>query len=111
MARSRFSAASARKIVGISQRCLDYWDDRGIVSPSITEATGKGSVRVYSFDDLLKLTLVKRLRAAGLSLQRIRKGLDVMRKRWPKTDPLLNEIIVTDGATLFRRIDKDQIEE
>jgi hypothetical protein len=54
---------------------------------------------------------VKRLRDSGLSLQRIQKGLDVLRKRWPKEDPLLDEVIVTDGVTLFRRVAKDQIED
>ena len=106
---STYSAALAREIVGISQRCLDYWDQRGIVRPSITEASGKGSERAYSFDDLLKLSLVKRLREAGLSLQRIRKGLEAIRKRWPKDDPLLDEILITDGATLFRLFQTDQL--
>lgn len=107
---SGYSAATAREIVGISQRCLDYWAERGIVRPSVQEATGKGSERRYGFDDLVKLALVKRLRAAGLSLQKIRKGLEVMRKRWPKKDPLLDEMLATDGST-FCRIKGDQVED
>ena len=102
MLASGYSAAAAREIVGISQRCLDYWAERGIVTPSVQQATGKGSERRYGFDDLVKLALVKRLREAGLSLQKIRKGLDVMRKRWPKEDPLLDEMLATDGSSFFR---------
>ncbi len=102
MKASDYSAAAAREIVGISQRCLDYWAERGIVTPSVQEATGKGSERRYGFDDLVKLALVKRLREVGLSLQKIRKGLDVMRKRWPKEDPLLDEMLATDGSSFFR---------
>lgn len=102
MSSTRYSAAQARKIVGISQRCLDYWDEREIVCPSRVKASGKGSERKYSFDDLLKLTLVKKLRDSGLSLQRIRKGLEKMRKRWPKKDPLLDELLATDGKKFFR---------
>jgi DNA-binding transcriptional MerR regulator len=107
---SGHSAAAARRIVGVSQRCLDYWAERGIVTPSIRQATGKGSERRYGFDDLVKLALVKRLREAGLSLQRIRKGLQVMRQRWPKKDPLLDEMLATDGSTFFR-IRGDQVED
>jgi len=102
MLASGYSAAAAREIVGVSQRRLDYWAEREIVTPSIRAAAGKGSERRYSFDDLVKLALVKRLRAAGLSLQKIQKGLEVMRKRWPKKDPLLDEMLATDGSTFFR---------
>jgi len=105
-----YSAAAARTIVGISQRCLDYWAERGIVRPSVHEAAGKGSERRYAFDDLVKLALVKKLREAGLSLQRIRKGLDAMRKRWPEKDPLLDEMLATDGSTFFR-IKGDQVQD
>ena len=105
-----FAAAAARRIVGVSQRCLDYWDERGIVKPSFSQASGKGSERRYAFDDLLKLTLVKKLRSAGLSLQRIRKGLDVLRERSPKEDPLLDEVLVADGAN-FYCIKDDQVED
>ena len=58
MSLSGYSAAAARRIVGVSQRCLDYWADRGIVAPSVQQATGKGSERRYAFDDLVKLALV-----------------------------------------------------
>ncbi len=110
MSASGYSAAAARTIVGVSQRCLDYWAERGIVTPSNRQATGKGSERRYTFDDLLKLALVKRLREAGLSLQKIRKGLQVMRKRWPKNDPLLDEMLATDGSRFFR-IKGNQVED
>lgn len=110
MSASGYSAAAAREIVGVSQRRLDYWAERGIVTPSVQQATGKGSERRYGFDDLVKLALVKRLRNAGLSLQKIREGLEVMRKRWPKKDPLLDEMLATDGSTFFR-IKGDQVED
>ena len=97
-----YTAAAARRIVGISQRCLDYWDERGIVMPSVESASGKGSERRYSYDDLLKLSVVKRLRQTGLSLQKIRKGLAKLRKNVAHTDPLLREVLVTDGKSLHR---------
>ena len=110
MAKTAYSAAQARRIVGVTQRCLDYWDERGIVSPSIRQASGKGSERRYGFDDLLKLTLVKKFRKAGLSLQRIQKGLKALRERWPDNDPLLDELLATDGVTFFR-IKGEQMED
>jgi DNA-binding transcriptional MerR regulator len=108
--RRGYSSAVAREVLDVSQRCLDYWAERGVVRASIQEGHGKGSERKYSFDDLVKLALVKKLRDAGLSLQKIRKGLEIMRKRWPKEDPLLQEMLATDGCTFFR-LKGDQVED
>lgn len=102
MRNNGFPASVAREVVGVSQRQLDYWDQCDLVPPTIQVASGKGSERRYSFDDLLRLAVVKKLRDAGLSLQKVREGLKVLRKRWPKKDPLLDELIATDGARFFR---------
>ena len=97
-----YSAYAAREIVGLYQRRLDYWDERGIVRPSIKKGAGKGSARRYSFNDLIKLTVVKQLRDAGVSLQAIRKALRLLTKRSLSTDPLATETLVTDGKRLHR---------
>lgn len=97
-----YSAAAVRQIIKISQRCLDYWDERGIVTPSVNSASGKGSERRYSYDDLIKLSVVKKLRAAGLSLQKIQKGLAKLRRNVSERDPLLTEVLITDGKSLHR---------
>jgi len=102
---AHFTAGSARRIVGVSQRCLDYWDETGIVRPSCTPAKGRGSERRYSFHDLLKLSVVKHLREAGLSLQRIRKGLRVLGCKVGGDDALLRRRLYTDGKTLHRLTD------
>ena len=60
------------KIVGITYRQLDYWTRTGLVTPSVQEATGSGSQRLYSFNDLLQLKVIKSLTDAGASLQKVR---------------------------------------
>lgn len=97
-----YTAYAARRIVGVSQRCLDYWDEKGIVRPSVRRSQGKGSARRYSFHDLVKLSIVKQLRNSGLSLQRIRKGLGVLKRRSISADPLVELTLVTDGKRLHR---------
>ena len=42
------------KLVGISYRQLDYWARTGLVTPSIREAGGSGTQRLYSFQDLVQ---------------------------------------------------------
>jgi DNA-binding transcriptional MerR regulator len=96
---AQFSAAAARRIVGITQRRLDYWDERGLVSPSIRKAHGKGTDRTYAFNDLVKLSVVKRLRDAGLSLGKIAFAIKILRRR-RGGDPLADRCLITDGQTV-----------
>jgi len=53
---AQFTAVAVRRIVGVTQRKLDYWDELGLVSPSIRKARGQGSDRTYSFTDRVKLS-------------------------------------------------------
>src|ERR1700751_3436358 len=67
------------KIVGITYRQLDYWARTGLLHPSITEARGSGSQRRYSYTDLVRLKVIKRLLDAGVSLQAARKAIECLR--------------------------------
>lgn len=67
-------------IVGITYRQLDYWARTNLLRPSISEARGSGTQRLYSYRDLLELKVIKRLLDAGISLQSARKALDVLRQ-------------------------------
>lgn len=96
---AQFTAAAARRIVGITQRRLDYWDERGLVSPSIRRAAGKGTDRAYSFKDLVKLSVVKRLRDAGVSLEKINAAIKILRKR-QGGDPLADTCLIADSKSV-----------
>src|SRR5688572_17093677 len=67
-------------IVGITYRQLDYWARTNLLRPSVSEARGSGTQRLYSYRDLLELKVIKRLLDAGISLQSARKALDVLRQ-------------------------------
>lgn len=67
------------KLVGISYRQLDYWARTGLLRPSVKDARGSGSQRVYSYRDLLELKVIKRLLDSGVSLQRTRRAVQCLR--------------------------------
>jgi DNA-binding transcriptional MerR regulator len=66
-------------IVGITYRQLDYWARTGLLLPSISDAKGSGSQRLYSYTDLVQLKVIKRLLDAGVSLHAARKAIDCLR--------------------------------
>lgn len=94
------------RIVGISYRQLDYWDRTELVTPSVREASGSGSQRLYSFDDVVALRVVKRLVDTGVSLQRIRLAVDELRRRG---SGLAEATLVSDGTTVFAVDDDAQL--
>jgi DNA-binding transcriptional MerR regulator len=97
-----FPSASACRIVGVTPRQIQYWDETGLVKPSARPAAGRGTRRRYSFLDLLRLSVVRRLIERGLSPRNIRKSLAVLREACPKVlDPLAQLKLVTDGERLF----------
>lgn len=104
-----YNSVVARRAAKVTQRQLDYWAELGIVSPSVQGADGRGSERLYSFQDIVKLRIVKRFRELGLSLQKVRKALRKLRKDGSDGEPLLDEVLVTDGKTLYRRLKTGQL--
>jgi len=67
-------------IVGITYRQLDYWARTGLIRPSIADAQGSGSQRLYSYRDLVSLKVIKNLLDAGVSLQKARRAIDYLRE-------------------------------
>lgn len=97
-----FGAKVIQEITGVSRMQLQHWDRTGIVRPSIRVGAGKGSRREYSFKDLVQLKVAKRLREEGISLQKIRKALEFLRKNFPDVKAPLAELrFLTNGVDLF----------
>jgi predicted RNase H-like HicB family nuclease len=106
---SSFNSKAVSKIIVIPTRVIDYWDRTNFVKPSISEASGHGSVRLYSFTDLIQFKVAKFLRDQGLSLQKIRKSLNFLRKHLPEIEkPLAQMRFLTDGETIFVLTNKDR---
>jgi DNA-binding transcriptional MerR regulator len=97
-----YDSKMASRIVGVSLRQIQYWDERGFVRPSVKPAQGRGTKRLYSFHDLVCLKVVKDLAYHGISLQRIRRCLQPLRQYAAKAEQPLDSLkYVTDGEKLF----------
>ena len=78
-----FTDVQARRLAGVSMRRLRYWEQVGLVVPSIKKKLSPhNTVRLYSFQDLLALLVVSELRTErDMSLQRIRRLVAHLRSR------------------------------
>ena len=79
MSESGYRGPQVCKIVGITYRQLDYWARTELVRPSVMDANGSGTQRLYSYRDLVELKVIKQMLDAGISLQSARKAVESLR--------------------------------
>jgi len=94
---SGFSGTRTAEIVGITYRQLDYWARTDLVRPALTDAKGSGSRRLYSYQNLLELKIIKQLLDAGLKLEMVRDVFANLRDQ--VGDDVTAANIVIDGTT------------
>lgn len=70
-----FGSLEVSEITGVSLRQLQWWDERGVVSP-----VQRGHKRMYRFNEVIEIGLITELRKKGISLQKIRKVLRFLHK-------------------------------
>ena len=93
-----FSGRQTADVVGISYRQLDYWARTDLIRPSLTDASGSGSRRRYSYQDLLELRVVKTLVDAGIKLESVREVLSYLRTH--VTGDIASAHLVISGQTV-----------
>lgn len=93
------------KIIGITYKQLDYYDRTDFIKPSINGAGGYGTRRMYSFNDLMKLKVIKKLMEAGISLQKLRKTKRYLEQYDASNnnsgDGFLKVTLISDGNTVY----------
>jgi DNA-binding transcriptional MerR regulator len=99
MAEQGYRVPEVCNIVGITYRQLDYWARTGLVRPSVKDAKGSGSQRLYSFQDLAMLRLIKRMLDSGVNLQQVRKAMKTLQGL---DHPALGTTLVSDGHRIYQ---------
>jgi DNA-binding transcriptional MerR regulator len=83
--KKHYSSREVASLTGLTARQLQWWDRRGLFPPSIrprrTDAGGF-TERRYTPVELLELMVLADLRRRGFTLGRVRRLLDVLRRRF-----------------------------
>jgi len=93
-----FRISEVSCVVGATQNQLVYWDKTGLVKPSVRSASGRGSRRLYSIEDIFELKILVKLLNSSLSLQRIRSSFQFIRGQ---SKALSSFVVLTDGKTVY----------
>ncbi len=105
-ARVGYRGPTVCRIVGITYRQLDYWARTGLVEPGMRKAEGSGTQRLYSFDDVVRLKVVKRLLDTGVSLQKVRLAVDELVARGRS---VADTTLISDGRTVYAMTDEREM--
>ena len=99
-----FRISEVSRVVGATHSQLAYWDKTGLVSPSLRAASGRGSRRLYSVEDIFELKVLMKLLDSSLPLQRIRSSFRFIRSQ---SKALASFVVLTDGKTVYFYEDYD----
>ena len=97
------------KITGITYRQLDHWTTSNLIKASIRSIKGSGFHRIYSFQDIIQIKLVNKLREAGVSLQKIRLALTNMENVLGEDINISDVSVFSDGKSIYVISDNDQM--
>jgi len=98
MSQQGYRVPEVCRIVGITYRQLDYWARTELVTPSVRDASGSGTQRLYSFQDLVTLRVIKNLLDTGVSLQRVRKAVEHLESM---DRPVSGVTLMSDGKGVY----------
>lgn len=96
-----FTTSQVADLTGLTVRQLNHWSQTAMFVPSVQQAHGSGTRKLYSLSDLVQLKSLAQLKCARWSTQRLRSALDLLRKVMQDSNPLSKAILVPDKHTLF----------
>lgn len=80
-----------------------------MLGPSMQEASGSGTQRLYTFRDIVTLRVIKRLKDAGTSLHKIRSAFEQLEEQvgeeWREQDITL----LSDGTSIYAATSPEEV--
>ena len=104
-----FSGPLVCRLTGVTYRQLDYWARTGLVTPSITPATGSGSKRAYSYGDVLEVKVIKSLLDAGVALTKARQAVECLRGALG-ADLASSSLVLSERGSVLAHSDGDLVD-
>lgn len=89
-----YARAEVSRLFGIPESRLRYWETSGFLPPT----GGDGARKRYTFQDLIGIRAAKGLLERGVSIRKVRKTVEALRRTLPNVVRPLTELrVVADG--------------
>jgi DNA-binding transcriptional MerR regulator len=103
-----FRGPQVCKLVGITYRQLDYWARTDLLRPSLADAAGSGTQRLYSYHDVLSLKVIKKFLDAGLALPAARRAVEALRSAGD--DVAAANIVLSDATSVLAKSGEELVD-
>jgi DNA-binding transcriptional MerR regulator len=103
-----YTAADIKQIYKLTQKQIDDLDKSNVIKPGIRPARGKGSQRLYSFEDLLAFRFIKQLLDARWSMKTIKIAIQNLRTILPDKDPLHDFVLLSINGSIIAHCATEQ---
>jgi tetratricopeptide (TPR) repeat protein len=102
-----YSVRDVSRILAVQESRLRYWMQTGFVGPTVR----KGGRFYYTFGDMLAVKAAKDLLATNMTLAKVRKNVDALKKALPDdAHPLMRLRVCCDGETIVALADDTSFE-
>lgn len=92
----RFIRREVLRIIGISERQLQYWERLHLIRPRT-----RWGEKFYTFQDLISLRTIKQLTATSVPAHRLRRAVEALQKRLSAVEAPLTELrILSNGRNI-----------
>jgi len=97
-----YTAEQTCRLTNCTPHQLRYWDRISLVKPSVQGTGGRPGVRrIYSFRDLVALRVVRSLIDNGMSLQKVHRAWEYLRRLGDMDAHLSQLKLVAAGKSIF----------
>jgi len=96
-----FNTSFVSSLTGASISQLNHWDKIGLISPSILQSEGRGSIRLYSYEDIIEAKTVVYLKNSKISIKIIKKAVDFIKQNFPYNRPLKELKLLSNGIVIL----------
>lgn len=101
MKSSGYSTSQIAEMTNLSVRQIDHWARKQFVVPSIQQAHGQGSRRIYAPEDLVQFLFVRRLLQRGWSTKALFSATATLRDVINDPNPLSRALLFDGKSTLL----------
>lgn len=96
-----FNTNFVASLTGASIAQLNSWDKQGLVCPSVLKSEGRGTIRLYSFKDIVEAKTVAYLRGTKISLADIKLAVNYLRNTFDFKSPLSELVLISNGKDVL----------
>jgi tetratricopeptide (TPR) repeat protein len=98
-----YARAEVARLFGIPESRLRYWERSGFLPPT----GASGARKLYTFQDLIGIRAAKGLLERGVTIRKVRKTVEALRRTLPNVVRPLTELrVVADGQEVVVQTDR-----